>query len=98
MCIITTISFTLRSNNIIELFSIQRFNVAVTRAIALLIVIGNPDILQCDPNWRSLIEYCVENDSYNGPLPSYSVPSDFQPIEKLGLDLSVLTPNAGTYN
>ncbi|CAB3371372.1 Hypothetical predicted protein [Cloeon dipterum] len=42
----------------------KRFNVAVTRASALLIVIGNPHILQEDPNWRSLLEFIFENGGY----------------------------------
>ncbi len=29
----------------------KRFNVALTRAKALLIVVGNPDVLYRDPNW-----------------------------------------------
>ena len=34
------------------LFFFQRFNVAITRAQALLILIGNPDMLCLDENWR----------------------------------------------
>lgn len=30
----------------------QRFNVAVTRAKALLIVVGNPLLLGHDPDWK----------------------------------------------
>lgn len=32
-------------------FVVQRFNVAVTRAKALLIVVGNPRILETDSTW-----------------------------------------------
>lgn len=38
----------------------KRFNVALTRAKALLVVIGNPTILSCDHNWRTFITYCNE--------------------------------------
>jgi helicase MOV-10 len=31
----------------------QRFNVAVTRAKALLIVVGNPLLLGQDPDWKT---------------------------------------------
>lgn len=44
----------------------KRFNVAITRAKALLIVVGNPHILVHDKNWRCLIEYCRMNDSCTG--------------------------------
>ena len=44
----------------------KRFNVAITRAKALLIVVGNPQILVHDDNWRCLLEYCRMNDSCTG--------------------------------
>ncbi|PFX17671.1 putative helicase MOV-10 [Stylophora pistillata] len=44
----------------------KRFNVAVTRAQALLIVIGNPNMLRMDENWTRLLEYCNENDACVG--------------------------------
>lgn len=49
----------------------KRFNVAITRAQALLVVIGNPHVLCQDPYWCCLIQYCVMNDAYIGcDLPS----------------------------
>ena len=42
----------------------QRFNVAITRASALLIVIGNPHLLQTDPNWRALLEHIYIQGGY----------------------------------
>ncbi|XP_067861022.1 RNA helicase Mov10l1-like [Heptranchias perlo] len=44
----------------------KRFNVVITRAKALLIVVGNPHILLKDPCWGALLEYCVVNDAYVG--------------------------------
>ncbi|XP_078488067.1 RNA helicase Mov10l1-like [Ciona intestinalis] len=44
----------------------KRFNVAITRAQALLIVIGNPFYLAKDQYWRSLLRLCVNNESYVG--------------------------------
>jgi len=44
----------------------KRFNVAITRAKSLLVLIGNPFVLQQDPNWGSFLKYCVENKCYKG--------------------------------
>ncbi|XP_056631656.1 putative helicase MOV-10 [Diorhabda sublineata] len=44
----------------------KRFNVVLTRAKALLIVIGNANVLKTDRNWSKFIEYCSENDSIAG--------------------------------
>ncbi|XP_061074539.1 putative helicase mov-10-B.1 isoform X2 [Conger conger] len=44
----------------------KRFNVAVTRAKALLIVVGNPVILNKDPTWERFISYCCEEKGYTG--------------------------------
>ncbi|XP_011306724.1 putative helicase mov-10-B.1 [Fopius arisanus] len=45
----------------------KRFNVAVTRAKALLIVVGNPMILEHDDCWREFMQYCLENEAWYGP-------------------------------
>uniref|UniRef100_UPI0037E9C988 putative helicase mov-10-B.2 isoform X2 n=1 Tax=Semicossyphus pulcher TaxID=241346 RepID=UPI0037E9C988 len=44
----------------------KRFNVAVTRAKALLIVVGNPRVLNTDPTWAQFIQYCQEEEGYTG--------------------------------
>lgn len=44
----------------------KRFNVAVTRAKALLIIIGNPFMLSKDEHWNQLLEMCVEKGGYRG--------------------------------
>lgn len=49
----------------------RRLNVAITRARAILIIVGNPHVLCADAYWRSSLLYCVANDSYLGcDLPS----------------------------
>ncbi|KYO47495.1 putative helicase Mov10l1 isoform B [Alligator mississippiensis] len=49
----------------------KRFNVAITRAKALLIVVGNPHVLVKDPCFNALLEYSLENGAYVGcDLPS----------------------------
>ena len=48
----------------------KRFNVAITRAQALLIVVGNPTVLASDYHWRELLKLCVRKGAYRGvPLP-----------------------------
>jgi len=44
----------------------KRFNVAITRAKALLIVVGNPHILSQDNDWKALITYAMEEGGYVG--------------------------------
>uniref|UniRef100_A0A3Q1G8A4 RNA helicase n=1 Tax=Acanthochromis polyacanthus TaxID=80966 RepID=A0A3Q1G8A4_9TELE len=44
----------------------KRFNVAVTRARSLLIIVGNPVILNKDPTWDKFISYCVKENAYTG--------------------------------
>lgn len=42
---------------------LQRFNVMITRAKSLLVIVGDPHSLQHDANWNKLIEYCLENNA-----------------------------------
>lgn len=44
----------------------KRFNVAVTRAKALLIVVGNPRVLRTDPTWNRFLQYCQDEGGYTG--------------------------------
>ncbi|KAJ3076432.1 hypothetical protein HDU98_003296 [Podochytrium sp. JEL0797] len=48
----------------------KRFNVSISRAKALMIVVGNPDILCGDVHWNELVRYCEENQACVGyPVP-----------------------------
>jgi hypothetical protein len=47
-------------------FLVQRFNVALTRAKSLLIVTGNPFILEQDANWRHFLEWVIQLGGYTG--------------------------------
>ncbi|XP_065103211.1 putative helicase mov-10-B.1 [Paramisgurnus dabryanus] len=67
----------------------KRFNVAVTRAKALLIVVGNPIILKTDANWGRFIDYCDENRSYKGYDISYL--EDVDDVTGRLLDLDIRT-------
>jgi hypothetical protein len=42
------------------------FNVALTRAMALLIVVGDPRVLKDDDNWGALLSMCVAKGAYTG--------------------------------
>ncbi|XP_052829815.1 putative helicase mov-10-B.1 [Octopus bimaculoides] len=42
----------------------KRFNVALTRAKALQIVVGNAQVLKQVPSWESFISYCQVNNSF----------------------------------
>eukprot|EP01018_Ginkgo_biloba_P007019 Gb_02746 [translate_table: standard] len=44
----------------------KRFNVAITRAKSLLVVVGNPHILCKDKCWNELLQHCVCHKSYLG--------------------------------
>ncbi|XP_063597696.1 putative helicase mov-10-B.1 [Penaeus indicus] len=44
----------------------KRFNVSVTRAKALLIVVGCPEILSLDMHWGRLLNFIVEKGGYCG--------------------------------
>ncbi|KAF7297231.1 hypothetical protein MIND_00956200 [Mycena indigotica] len=45
----------------------KRMNVAITRAKELLVIVGNPAVLQQDPFWRSFLQFTVRNKLYLGP-------------------------------
>jgi putative helicase MOV10L1/helicase MOV-10 len=44
----------------------RRFNVAVTRARALCLVVGHPAVLAQDTHWRAYLESCYEAGGYYG--------------------------------
>ncbi|XP_019329594.1 PREDICTED: RNA helicase Mov10l1 [Aptenodytes forsteri] len=56
----------------------KRFNVAITRAKALLIVVGNPHVLVKDPCFCALLEYSLMNRVYVG----CDLPSELERLQK----------------
>lgn len=51
--------------------SAQRLNVAISRARAMLIIIGNPHLLAEDRSWKRLLRMCIQKRCYFGSdLPS----------------------------
>ncbi|KAJ3542153.1 hypothetical protein NMY22_g3612 [Coprinellus aureogranulatus] len=56
----------------------RRFNVAITRAKALLIIVGNPHVLGLDPLWRGFLQYIYLNGGWTG---SSDIPWDLKEEE-----------------
>ncbi|XP_039918147.1 RNA helicase Mov10l1 isoform X2 [Hirundo rustica] len=56
----------------------KRFNVAITRAKALLIVVGNPHVLVKDPCFCELLEYSLMNGAYRG----CDLPTELEHLQK----------------
>ncbi|KAE8816655.1 putative RNA helicase SDE3 [Hordeum vulgare] len=74
--IISTVRSTVKHNEFDRFFNLgflsnyRRFNVAITRARSLLVIVGNPHIITKDRHWDKLLRYCADNGSYQGcPLP-----------------------------
>lgn len=44
----------------------KKFNVALTRAQALVIVVGNPNLLANEDYWKDLLAFCKDNDAIRG--------------------------------
>lgn len=44
----------------------RRFNVAMTRAKSILIIIGDPDVLGLDPLWRQFLNHIHANGGWRG--------------------------------
>uniref|UniRef100_A0A2P2IQ12 RNA helicase n=1 Tax=Rhizophora mucronata TaxID=61149 RepID=A0A2P2IQ12_RHIMU len=70
--IVSTVRSTVRHNEFDRahclgfLTNPRRFNVALTRAILLLIIVSNPHIVSKDVHWNKLLWHCVDHDSYQG--------------------------------
>ncbi|CAI9108746.1 OLC1v1008426C1 [Oldenlandia corymbosa var. corymbosa] len=70
--IVSTVRSTIKHNDFDRIHYLgflsnpKRFNVAITRARSLLILVGNPHIISEDENWNELLWYCADNQSYEG--------------------------------
>ncbi|TPX32413.1 hypothetical protein SmJEL517_g04446 [Synchytrium microbalum] len=68
----------------------KRLNVAITRAMALLVVIGNPHLLGYDVNWTSFMSFVYRHGCFEGCLPplrvlSFSRDTEISRLEKAWL-------------
>lgn len=79
-----------RRHNLGFLSNPKRFNVAVTRAKSLLILIGSPQLLMEDPYWSELIRLCISRSGVAGIPP----PSD-EDIQARGHMLQLIRENQG---
>ncbi|KAI3612884.1 rna helicase [Moniliophthora roreri] len=57
----------------------RRFNVAVTRAQSLLLIVGDPSVLSLDPLWRSFLNYVHVNGGWLGAAPSWDTREPVDP-------------------
>lgn len=70
--IVSTVRSTIKHNEFDRIHCLgflsnhRRFNVAITRAISLLVIIGNPHIICKDDHWSQMLWHCVDNSSYLG--------------------------------
>ncbi|KAK1259712.1 putative RNA helicase SDE3 [Acorus gramineus] len=70
--IISTVRSTVKHNDFDRTYNLgflsnpRRFNVAITRARSLLVIVGNPHIICKDPYWNKLLRHCTDNGSYLG--------------------------------
>lgn len=60
----------------------KRFNVAVTRAKSLLIVVGDPHLLSEDEVWLEFLKYCSESGCVRGCDLPPAVREPQQPVIK----------------
>jgi len=73
----------------------KRFNVAITRAQSLLIVVGNPNVLAIDTrHWGALLRLCIEHGAYRGvqvrPEAMSHIEQDGGVTESLADDMEAL--------
>jgi hypothetical protein len=53
-------------------FDVCRMNVAITRAKELLVVVGNGELLQRDPYWKSFLQFALRNKLWVFSIYFYS--------------------------
>ena len=64
--ILSTVRSSLSSQSLGFLKNDKRFNVGITRAQALQIVVADPKLLASDRTWNHLLQYCISNQAYKG--------------------------------
>ncbi|KAJ3678467.1 hypothetical protein LUZ60_002270 [Juncus effusus] len=94
--IVSTVRSTVRHNEFDRVHQLgflsnyRRFNVAITRAKSLLVIVGNPHVISKDRHWDRLLRYCADNGSYQGcPIPA---PESHIYPEEQNENTNILTP------
>ncbi|KAF4109902.1 putative helicase mov-10-B.2 [Onychostoma macrolepis] len=72
----------------------KRFNVAVTRAKSLFIMVGNPTILRTDESWGRFIDFCFEEGGYTGI--SFTSVEGLEEVERRLLALNIQNESVET--
>lgn len=44
----------------------KRFNVSLTRAMAMMVIVGNPELMVLDEHWGDYLHFCLRNGAYTG--------------------------------
>ncbi|KAG8895451.1 hypothetical protein FRB99_000594, partial [Tulasnella sp. 403] len=57
----------------------RRLNVALTRAKALMIIVGNPHILGMDPLWKEFLTFVYRQGGFKGLGPNWDTEKQRQP-------------------
>ncbi|XP_069801360.1 helicase MOV-10 [Dendropsophus ebraccatus] len=70
----------------------KRFNVSITRAKSLLIMVGNAIILRKDPNWSRFVRFCTEKGGFSGFQTDYLEDLDETELTELFGNLNVNEP------
>lgn len=69
------------------LASEKRFNVAVTRAQSLLVVVGNPRVLATDPVWRAFLGHVAKLGGWRGSPGHGEVLGGLEELQGLGAEV-----------
>jgi hypothetical protein len=64
----------------------RRFNVAITRATSLCIIVGNPYLMLARGHWKALMQHCITRRAYAGCPPPRATVSASATQDHGGLD------------
>lgn len=72
----------------------KRFNVALTRAKALMVIVGNPYTLSEDACWNRILEFCLSKGAYRG-VPYKPTSHTSRSLDKAMSNLTLETEDWG---